>query len=252
MQKIVILGAGNLATHLYKAFKSSKKAEVIQLYNRRKENLTEFEGKVPLTDSLDQLMEADLYIVSVSDDAVASVVEQIPNQNALVAHTSGSVPLLDLAPRNAVFYPLQTFSKSRELDFSVIPICLEAENEAAYKILEDIAESISQKVYSISTEQRKSLHLAAVFACNFTNQLYRIAEKICEENGMSFEILHALIQETAQKAQFDSPKNLQTGPAKRGDQKTIDFHLSQMNSSDLKEIYTLLTQSIQKEHGSKL
>lgn len=252
MQKIVILGAGNLAFHLFKAFQSAKDIEVIQIYNRSKQALKDFEKKVPVTSSIGELKPADVYLVAVTDDAVKEVVKSISGMNALILHTSGSVPLLNSAKRNGVFYPLQTFSKNTEPDFSQIPICIEAAEEEDLKILKKLGESISQKVFPITTAQRKSLHLAAVFACNFTNHLYRIAEEICEEKGVSFEILHPLITETARKIQLDSPKNVQTGPAKRGDQKTIDFHLSQLDSPELKEIYTLLTESIQNEHGSEL
>ncbi|HLS30418.1 MAG TPA: DUF2520 domain-containing protein [Flavobacteriaceae bacterium] len=253
MQKIVILGAGNIAFHLFKTFQSVKDFEVVQIYNRSEPKLKDFEGKVETTTDINQLKSADIYIVAVSDDGIKKLIDAIhKNQTALIVHTSGSTPMLSSAERNGVFYPLQTFSKQKEPDFSKIPICIEADTSEDLKLLEKIGKSISEKVYLISSDQRKSLHLAAVFACNFTNQLYQIAEKICEEKEMPFEILHALILETAQKVQYDSPKNVQTGPAKRGDQETIDFHLSQLDSPELKEIYTLLTESIQREHGSEL
>lgn len=253
MQKIVILGAGNIAFHLFRAFQTTKDFEVIQLYNRSEPKLKDFEGKVEITSDIDQLKLADIYIVAVSDDGIKSLIDTIrKKQNPLIVHTSGSVPMLDSAERNGVFYPLQTFSKQRTPDFSQIPICIEADTTQDLKILEEMGKNISPKVFPISSEQRKSLHLAAVFACNFTNQLYQIAEKICTEKGVPFEILHALISETAQKVQNESPKNVQTGPAKRGDQETIDFHLSQLDSPELKEIYTLLTESIQRDHGSEL
>jgi len=252
MLTVVIFGAGNLASHLYTAFTSSQNVKVIQVYNRSVSNLQFFENKVPITTSLEEVLPADIYLISISDDAIEEIITKISSFNGIIAHTSGSVPMLKSAKRNAVFYPLQTFSKTQKVDFSEIPICIEAENEKDLKTLHKLGESISTKVFPITTEQRKTLHLAAVFACNFTNQLYRIAEKICEKDNISFEILHALIAETARKALQDSPKNVQTGPAKRGDQKTIDRHLSQLNSSELKEIYTLITKSIQKEHGSKL
>lgn len=252
MQKIVILGAGNIVFHLFKAFRSTRDFEVIQIFNRSELKLKDFEGKVDITTDIDKLKPADIYLVAVSDDAIQDLIDTFDHQDALVLHTSGSIPMLSSGKRNGVFYPLQTFSKQRETDFSQIPICIEANTTEDLKLLEELGKSISTKVYPISTEQRKSLHLAAVFACNFTNQLYRIAEKICQEKEVPFEILHALITETARKVQFDSPKDVQTGPAKRGDQKTIDFHLSQLDSPELKEIYTLLTESIEREHGSKL
>lgn len=252
MQKIVLLGAGNVATHLFKAFQKSKGAEIVQVYNRSEKPLEDFRQKVSTTTLLSNLKPADVYVVSVSDDAVQDLIEQIPPSNAVIAHTSGSVPLLKTAKHNGVFYPLQTFSKQIETDFLQIPICVEASSEEDYAILKTLGESISNKVFSISTEQRKSLHLAAVFACNFTNHLYRISEKICEDNNVPFETLYALIGETARKVQTQSPKDVQTGPAKRHDEKTLAFHLDQLDSPDLKEIYTLLTRSIQRENDSKL
>lgn len=252
MHKIVLLGAGNLASHLFTAIQKTKEFSIIQVYNRSLENLTPFKKKVDITTSIAQIKSADLYIVCVSDDAITSVIQNLSSHNGLVVHTSGSVPLTSVAHRNGVFYPLQTFSKQASVDFSTIPICIEAQDVEDLTLLRQLGLAISKKVYPISSEQRKSLHLAAVFACNFTNHLYRIAEEICAENQVPFEILHPLIAETAHKIQVDSPHNVQTGPAKRGDQKTIDFHLSQLNSPELKEIYTLLTRLIQQEHGSKL
>lgn len=252
MKEIVILGAGNVAFHLFKAFQATEQIKVIQVYNRSSSALKDFEKETSVTTEISQLKPADLYIVSVSDDAVKEVVDSIAEKNTLIVHTSGSVPLLDSAQRNGVFYPLQTFSKNTDLNFFEIPLCLEASNKKDLDFLKDIGKTISNNIYEIDTAQRKSLHLAAVWACNFTNHLYRIAEKICEQKEVPFDILHALIKETARKVQHNSPKDVQTGPAKRGDKKTIDFHLNQLDSPELKEIYTLLTESIKKEHGSKL
>lgn len=253
MLNIVLFGAGNVATHLYHALQKSETTQVIQVYNRSAENLQSFKNKVPTTTSYKDLKAADVYLISVSDHAVSKVIDQIPHTNALIAHTAGSVPLLNSAKHNGVFYPLQTFSKQTEVDFAQIPICVEASSNEDLNVLKQLATSISKnKVYTLSFEQRKTLHLSAVFACNFTNHLYRIAEKLCKQDDIPFEIMQPLIMETARKITLDSPKNVQTGPAKRKDQKTIDTHLKQLKSADLKEIYTLLTQLIQKENGTKL
>ena len=252
MTKLVILGAGNVATHLFRAFFKSENIVVVQVYNRSETALKPFAEKTNTTTSLNELEEADIYLICATDDAVENLVEKIPYKKKLIVHTSGSVPLLNVAKKNGVFYPLQTFSKEVKVDFSEVPICLEASDENSFKLLQNLAEKISEKIYSISTEQRKSLHLAAVFACNFTNHLYAISEKICRENQVPFEILHSLITETARKARVSSPEKIQTGPAVRNDKKTIERHLSQLENPDFKEIYTLLTQSIQKLNGTKL
>jgi predicted short-subunit dehydrogenase-like oxidoreductase (DUF2520 family) len=251
MIKLVILGTGNVATHLFNAFFKAENVVVVQVYGRNKSALKPFSEKTQTTSSFDGLVEADVYLVCVKDDAVKEVISKIPFKDKLIAHTSGSVPLLDFfenpdSRRDGVFYPLQTFSKETEVDFSEIPICLEASEEHGYQTLKSLANNISGKTYKISTEQRKSLHLAAVFACNFTNYMYRIGEKICEENKVPFEILHVLIMETAKKATLNSPEKTQTGPAVRGDEKTIEKHLEQLKDSDFKEIYILLTEFIRR------
>lgn len=246
MTKLVILGAGNVATHLFEAFFKAKNVLVLQVYNRNEKGLEAFAEKTQTTTSLQELMEADVYLICVKDDAIEALVSKIPFKNKIIAHTSGSVPLLETSQKNGVFYPLQTFSKEVAVDFSEIPLCLEASDENTYKVLQHLAETISEKSYSITTEQRKSLHLAAVFVCNFTNYLYGIGENICQENQVPFEILHSLMTETTRKATLNSPKNIQTGPAKRGDQKTIETHLSQLKNPEFKEIYTLLSHCIMK------
>lgn len=248
MYKIVLLGTGNVATHLFKAFQNSDRAAVVQIYNHREESLAPFKKKVATTTQITELLPADLYLVSVSDNVVPQLIGELQLKNALVAHTAGSVPLLKKADRNGVFYPLQTFTKARKLDFKKIPLCLEADSSDDFTLLREIARSITPKVYPINSDQRKTLHLAAAFASNFTNHLYRIAEKICHQNSVPFEIMYPLIEETALKIQQINPLEGQTGPAVRGDSQTISKHLNELDSPELKEIYTLLTKSIQKEN----
>lgn len=204
-----------------------------------------------ITSDYQSLVEADLYIIAVSDDAIAPISTQLPFENRLVVHTSGSVSIdaLDHKNRKGVFYPLQTFSKNKALDFSTIPLCLESETD--YEFLENVAKSISNEVYKINSEQRKSMHVAAVFVNNFVNHLYQIGNEICEENKVSFEILKPLLLETAQKVLTLTPAAAQTGPAIRNDQKTIASHLAFLTNENHKNTYKLLTQSIQN-HGKKL
>ncbi|MEP7095723.1 MAG: DUF2520 domain-containing protein, partial [Flavobacterium sp.] len=199
------------------------------------------------------LNEADLYVIAITDDVISKVSEQLPFQNQLVVHTSGtsSIDILNSKNRRGVFYPLQTFSKNKAIDFSIIPICLEAENQSDYAILEIIAKSISKAVFPISSEQRKALHVSAVFVNNFTNYLYQIGQEICEEHQVPFEILKPLIQETSEKINTLNPIDAQTGPAKRNDTNTIEAHLAYLTNENQKNIYKILTQSIQN-NGKKL
>ena len=194
-----------------------------------------------------------MYIIAVSDDAIAQVSENLALDNQLVVHTSGTVTLNALANKNrrGVFYPLQTFSKDKAVNFKTIPLCIEAENEKDATTLKLIANAISDAVYDINSEQRKALHVAAVFVNNFVNHLYQMGNEICDANTIPFEILKPLIQETANKIATLSPKNAQTGPAKRNDLKTIAAHEEFLKDENQAAIYKLLTQSIQ-DNGKKL
>lgn len=253
MIQITIIGSGNVAQHLINAFSASKIVEIKQVFSRKKETLYHLIEPQKIVTDFNELQTADLHIIAVSDNAISEVSSALPFNNQLVVHTSGtsSIEVLDQKNRRGVFYPLQTFSKNKELDFSDIPFCLEAENTADYKILESIVKSVSTALYSISSEQRKALHVAAVFVNNFTNHLYQIGEEICEENQLPFEILKPLILETADKMKTLSPLEAQTGPAKRHDTVTTDAHLAFIQNENQKNIYKILTQSIQ-DNGKKL
>lgn len=248
MLKAVIIGSGNVAQHLIKAFLNSKKIELVQVYARNSEAVTHLLASNKITNSLNSISEADIYIIAVSDDAIADISSKLPFTDGFVVHTSGSVALeeLNVKNRRGVFYPLQTFSKNKEVDFSKIPLCLESEQSNDYKILEETAKAISPLLYTIDSRQRQSLHVAAVFVNNFTNHMYTIGNKICDENAIPFDILRPLIQETAAKIELLTPLEAQTGPAKRKDEKTIEKHLNFLKDDNQKAIYTLLTQSIQK------
>ncbi|PNQ72819.1 DUF2520 domain-containing protein [Hanstruepera neustonica] len=251
MIKVCLLGAGNVATHLYKAFKSAQDVHIVQWYNRDLKKISTYKNDVTIIDDISKLSEADIYIIAVSDDAISTLSTTLPFENRLVAHTSGSVNIHDLDKKNrrGVFYPLQTFSKEVPIDFNEIPICLEALDKNDLDILTHLAEAIGSTWYKISTEQRQTLHVAAVFVNNFTNQLYRIAHEISDAKNINFEILKPLISETAKKIQEVSPYMAQTGPAKRNDKKTIKKHLKLLEKENHKAIYELLTESIKKTHG---
>ena len=254
MIKAIIIGSGNVSQHLIQAFQKSGAVEVLQVFSRQKESVSHLIDSAKITDDWQKIAEADLYVIAVSDSAIAEVSSNLPFENRLVVHTSGSLQMDELNAKNrrGVFYPLQTFTKGKEVDFSAIPVCLESEFDDDYTILEDLAEAIKSKHYLISSDQRKSLHVAAVFVNNFTNHLYQLGKDICAEHQLPFEILKPLIAETANKVQHLSPLDAQTGPAKRHDQNTIDAHLALLTDTTQKEIYKILTQSIQHSHVKKL
>jgi len=253
MIKVSIIGSGNLAQHLIQAFQSNPSIELVQVMVRNPKTVAHLLDSNRIISDYTQLQEADLYIIAVSDDAISEVSAALPFENRLVAHTSGTVSINSLDPKNhrAVFYPLQTFSKDKPIDFKSVPICLEAENETDVQILKQLAHSISNAVYEINSEQRKALHVAAVFVNNFVNYLYQMGNEICDANAIPFEILKPLIQETANKIATLSPKNAQTGPAKRNDLKTIAAHEEFLKDENQAAIYKLLTQSLQN-NGKKL
>ena len=228
MKTVLIVGKGNVATHLYNAFLNVDDIAVTQISSR----------------TLTSIPKATITIIAVSDDAIAEVSSKIKND--FVVHTSGSVAMSDLknSQRKGVFYMLQTFSKDKKVDFNEVPFCLEAENIEDYQLLEFLANAIGKKIYAVSSEQRKTLHVAAVFVNNFTNHLFKIGNDICNTNNVPFEILQPLIKETVLKIEELSPKEAQTGPAVRNDKKTIKNHLNLLDKNQQK-IYKILTKSIQ-------
>ena len=253
MISVTLLGAGNVATHLFKAFSKAKEVNVNQWFNRNIKALQPYKNKVAICDDITSLTEADVYILAVSDDAVAELSKKLPFTDRLVIHTSGSVNIHDLDKKNrrGVFYPLQTFSKDVDMDFSNVPICLEVLEKNDLELLKLLSEAIGAPTHKINTEQRQTLHLTAVFVNNFVNQLYRIGHEITDVKNINFDILKPLILETAKKVQTVSPYNAQTGPAKRNDKKTIKKHIKLLDDEMHKELYELLTRSIQRTHGRK-
>lgn len=249
MTTIVFLGFGNVNFHLINTLYKHNKDSVIQVYNRSEINLNKELNKIPFTTDLSKIKEADLYIIGIPDDAIAAFSETLPLKNKLVVHTSGSVSMEALSERNrkGVFYPLQTFSKNREVNFNTIPICIEAKEEADLELLTNLGNSLSEKVVEIDSDERSKLHLAAVFVNNFVNHLYAIGDDILGNNELSFDLLHPLIEETASKVKTLSPSEVQTGPARRGDQKTIEKHLHLLKEGPESELYQQLTESLMKK-----
>jgi predicted short-subunit dehydrogenase-like oxidoreductase (DUF2520 family) len=244
MIRVILLGSGNVATHLFQAFSKVSEVEVVQVFSRTLSK--DFPENIQTSD-IEQISQADVYIICVSDNAIATISKQLQFENRLVVHTSGSTDFDVLYAKNkrGVFYPLQTFSKNKAVNFSEIPICLETENVSDYMFLEKLARSISNSVHKIDGKQRKALHVSAVFVCNFTNHLYQIGNEICAANNIPFHILQPLIEETAQKIKALSPQEAQTGPAVRNDTKTIEKHIDFLTNENQKEIYKILTKSIQ-------
>ena len=253
MLSIVLIGTGNVAQQFYAAMSNTKGLKIIQVIGRNKKKLSPFKNCPKTATDYKYLLNADIYIIAVNDDSIATVSQYFKNKPGLVVHTSGSMPLsiLPESVRRGVFYPLQTISKERKIDLTEVPICIEAEKIEDYDILRELANTISAQVQIITSEQRKLVHLAAVFVNNFTNQLYRIAHEISDAKSINFDILKPLIMETARKVQHMSPYMAQTGPAKRNDKKTIKRHLKLLENEEHKAIYELLTASIKKTHGQR-
>jgi len=252
IKKIVIIGTGNVATHLGQALKESG-YKISQLYGRTQKETIQLAKLVDCiyTTRIEELInDADLYILAVTENAITEVLEQIPLPNNFIVHTAGSVSIDVLKPYSknyGVLYPLQTFSKKDMMNYSDIPFCIEANSQENLETLIAVAGSISKDVRNINSDQRKLIHLAAVFACNFPNLLYAIAEEILKNEGIGFDIIMPLIERTFSKLHQASPSDVQTGPAQREDLQTIKNHLALLeNEPGYKEIYKLLSEAIIK------
>lgn len=252
-RKIVLLGAGNVATHLAKAL-IKEGFNLCQIYSRSIESARELGIKTGIhyTTEIDEVYrQADIYIFSLSDSAIAGVAEKLTlENNPLLLHTAGSVSkdILSAFSKNyGVLYPLQTFSKQRELNFREVPLCYDANTRNNTQIVEQICKTLCDRTYYMEDEERRKLHLAAVFACNFSNYMYSLAEDILYKNNIDFEIIKPLIQETAAKINDLSPKKAQTGPAIRNDKSTMNKHKELLeDNSDLKKLYTFISNNILK------
>jgi len=252
-RKIVILGAGNVATHLTKAL-IKEGFDVRQIYSRTIESARELGVKtgVHFTNNLAELYkEADIYIFALSDTAIEKLASMIDfNHDPLLLHTAGSVSIdvLKNSSKNyGVLYPLQTFSKSRELDFKKVPLCVDANTKHNIKEVCQIAATLSDNTRIMGEDERKKIHLAAVFACNFTNYMYSQAEEILKQDNIDFNIIKPLIEETAAKVQDLSPAKAQTGPAIRNDKATMNKHKELLeNFNELKKLYTFISNNISK------
>jgi predicted short-subunit dehydrogenase-like oxidoreductase (DUF2520 family) len=250
---IVLIGAGNVATHLAAAFKDTGR-RILQVYSRSETSAKQLAGNIGVAwccDLKNIIQDADLYIISVTDGAIENIAKEMKTNGCMVVHTSGFKPMAvikDVSENYGVFYPLQTFSKNKSLDYLSIPVCIEANNDDNLKLLEDLARSFTTDVRLINSEQRKIIHLAAVFTSNFTNAMYDVAEEILLKGDIPFDILKPLIRETADKVMFLNPTEAQTGPARRMDTGTMHEHLSMLENDDYRELYQKISSLIQKKY----
>lgn len=247
MITVSIIGSGNVAFHLISALQKADTIELVQVCARNKHNIEGNVDSEKIVSNVSDLQPVDVCIIAVSDNAISKISASLPFENQIVAHTSGSIAMTELSSKNrrAVFYPLQTFSVQKSVDFCGIPICLETETKEDYVTLEKVALTLSRRTYAIDSHQRKALHVAAVFVNNFVNQLYQVGYEICSEKNIPFDILKPLIAETAAKLETLTPLQAQTGPAKRKDNKIITSHLEFLKDENKEAIYQLMTQTIQ-------
>ncbi|TKB99345.1 Rossmann-like and DUF2520 domain-containing protein [Pedobacter cryotolerans] len=248
---VVLIGSGNVATHIAKAL-NAVNVNIAQVWSYHYQNASLLANDVSAT-AIKELSEvdfdADVCLIAIKDDEIVNIVNQLKSFKGIIAHTSGSVNLavLENSENFGVFYPLQTFSKNKQVDFSTIPLCLEANNEESLAVLKEIANKLSTNVLEVNSDKRKILHLAAVFACNFTNHLYALADDLLKANDLDFDIIRPLITETASKVQYALPLTVQTGPAIRHDEQTLKKHEELLNDhQELLEIYKILSNSIKK------
>lgn len=258
IKSVAIVGVGRVANHIATTL-YSEGLEISAVYGRKTELAQALAKKVEarvITD-ISKPIRADLILLVVSDDAIEEVGKQLSKSNkGIVAHTSGAVPMAELPAdlRRGVFYPLQSFSIGKKIIWANVPFCIEAENDEDLNALGDLAEKISTKVYVLSSEQRKILHLAAIFANNFANLMYEFSDELLEDAGIDREIMHPLILETANKILMQRASESQTGPASRGDLDTIRMHREILGEDNIyRKVYDLLTTEIyNRNHDQKL
>ena len=247
--KISLVGAGNLGIHLYREFVIHPEIELVLWHQNKSLKSTTEEG-VPITSNLNDIPNGVLCIIAVPDHAIASVARQI-SEKAFVVHTSGASSIDIMIQKNSgVFYPLQSFSSTRSVSFTNLPVCIETRKKEDLHTLETLAQYLKARPFKIDSSKRITLHLAAVLVNNFTNHLYIQAEQLCKSHDLSFDLLKPLILETAEKVQTLNPNKAQTGPAVRKDENTISKHLDWIQNEDLKKIYSTLTKAIKNTNGN--
>ncbi len=251
--KIAVLGTGNVASHLVPALENAGHT-LTEIYAReiaQAEKLCDSAYVAEPKDDLDfSDSDAQIFILAVSDTAISELADEIIlPENSILVHTSGTVPLSILGYSSAsytgIFYPLQTFTKGREIDFDDVPFLIESEDQETLQILKKVAKSLSNQVYLVKSKDRLALHIAAVFASNFTNHMIRLSEEIMGRQGLDFEMLKPLIIESISKSLQLGAKRSQTGPAVRGDYSTLDSHHQFLSYNEqVAELYRLISQDI--------
>ncbi len=253
--KISIIGAGNVATHLAQALACAN--DVVQIYSRNINNATQLSKRFAGCEAIDDISRldgiADVYIISVKDDAITDIVAQIPDvcKNKLWMHTSGSVSMevfKGTVNEYGVLYPLQTFSRDVDVNVGEIPFLIEGNKAETLAKIKEVALSVSSTVKCADSNSRKRIHASAVFACNFVNHMWSIADDVLKDGDFSFDLLLPLLKETLAKVSKVSPYDAQTGPARRGDIDTMSRHMALLDE-DKKEIYKLLSRSIMKQYN---
>ena len=246
-KRVVIIGSGNVATSIALSLKD--RCELVQIYSRTIANaqaLAQLVGCEAISDLRNVAPNADVYIISVKDDAIASVVDVVPDNGALWLHTSGSTPIdvfREKRARYGVLYPMQSFSKSHPARMSEVHIFIEGCDSYASKEVKELASLMTKNVHEASSTERERLHIAAVFSCNFANHMFTLSSEVLDEAGIPFDAMLPLIKTTIAKLDSMTPQESQTGPAARGDVKIIEKHLKSLHG-DKRKIYKLLSQSI--------
>ncbi len=255
--EIVFLGSGNVATHIAPAIEQSGAGHVCQVYSRTRANARDLASKLisaEYTDNLSDIVpDADIYIISVKDDGILPIIKALQPNNALWLHTSGSVDmdvLSEVSSEYGVFYPMQTFSKNASLDMTQVPLFVEGVNQETENKIRRFAELIFTNVYHADSELRRKMHVAAVFSCNFTNYMWVIADELLRKEGLSFDVMKPLMEETLRKAFANPPEQGQTGPAVRGDEQIMRKHEALLPSSE-REIYHLISSRIYEHFNVK-
>jgi predicted short-subunit dehydrogenase-like oxidoreductase (DUF2520 family) len=254
IKNIVILGSGNVATHLSGALKNAG-FTIVQVFSKTRSHAKELAKSVgcnAIDNIIDLEKEADLYIFAVSDSAIKEILSNMTLRNKFMIHTAGSVSIdifKSYTDQYGVLYPLQTFTKNKCLNFQEIPLFIESNNVQNEKDLIKVGKALSSTVEIANSEQRKALHLAAVFANNFANHMFYIASELLKNKNLSFDYLKPLINETALKINSLDPSKAQTGPALRKNLEVIKNHIEMLNRNpDWQKIYTFVSENIMKSH----
>lgn len=253
-ETVVMIGAGRVATHLAQALRERAGLHLVQVYSRTAEHaraLAEGAGDATWTTSAEAVRtDADVYVFSLSDDALADVARRVPANDGLWLHTAGSVPMdvfRDRSRRYGVLYPLQTFSRERSVDFRRVPCFVEGCTAEVADEVRALAQRLSDEVHVLPSADRAYLHLAAVFACNFTNHMYALADEIVRARGLDGSVLRPLIDETAAKIHRLTPREAQTGPALRNDRAVIDRQAAMIADPDVRRLYEEISRGIYAE-----